>query len=75
MKVDAIPGVVFNAEVVAISKATGASLSLLPQDNSAGNFVKVRQRVPVRLELTADNDADAVARLRAGMNVECEVKY
>lgn len=75
VKVDAIPGVVFNAEVVAISKATGASLSLLPQDNSAGNFVKVRQRVPVRLELTADNDADAVARLRAGMNVECEVKY
>lgn len=75
VKVDAIPGVVFNAEVVAISKATGARLSLLPQDNSAGNFVKVRQRVPVRLELTADNDADAVARLRAGMNVECEVKY
>ncbi len=47
IKVDAIPGVTFNGEVESISKATGASLSILPQDNSAGNFVKVRQRVPV----------------------------
>lgn len=75
IKVDAIPGVVFNGEVRSISKATGASLSLLPQDNSAGNFVKVRQRVPVRIEFTADNDPEAMELLRAGLNVECEVKY
>ena len=75
IKVDAIPGVVFNGKVVSISKATGASLSLIPQDNSAGNFVKVRQRVPVRIEFTKDNKAADMERLRAGMNVECEVKY
>ena len=75
IKVDAIPDVTFNGEVTAISKATGASLSLLPQDNSAGNFVKVRQRVPVRIEFTTDNKPEDMYRLRAGMNVECEVKY
>lgn len=75
IKVDAIPDVTFNGEVVSISKATGAALSVLPQDNSAGNFVKVRQRVPVRIAFSADNDKAAMERLRAGMNVECEVKY
>ncbi len=75
IKVDAIPGVVFNGEVASISKATGSSLSVLPQDNSAGNFVKVRQRVPVKILFLKDNDPSAVQKLRAGMNVECEVKY
>lgn len=74
IEVDAIPGVNFKGRVSAISTATGASLSLLPQDNSAGNFVKVRQRVPVRISFV-DNNAEDMARLRAGMNVECKVKY
>lgn len=73
--VDAIPDVKFKGKVESISTATGASLSLLPQDNSAGNFVKVRQRVPVRIVFTRDNDAAEMRKLRAGMNVECEVKY
>ena len=75
IKVDAIPGVVFHGVVQSLSKATGAKLSMLPQDNSAGNFVKVRQRVPVRIELTDKNSAADMDLLRAGMNVECEVKY
>ena len=75
IKVDAVPDVTFHGKVVSLSRATGASLSILPQDNSAGNFVKVRQRVPVRIEFTADNSKEAMRRLRAGMNVECEVKY
>lgn len=75
IKVDAIPDVVFNGVVKSISTATGASLSLMPQDNSAGNFVKVRQRVPVRIEFSADNNEAEMAKLRAGMNVECFVKY
>lgn len=74
IEVDAIPGVTFHGEVESISTATGASLSLLPQDNSAGNFVKVRQRVPVRIRFT-DNSPEDMALLRAGMNVECKVKY
>ena len=75
IKVDAIPNVTFNGTVKSISTATGASLSLMPQDNSAGNFVKVRQRIPVRIEFSADNKPDDMAKLRAGMNVECFVKY
>lgn len=75
IKVDALPDVTFTGKVKSISSATGASLSLLPQDNSAGNFVKVRQRVPVRIEFSADNKPGDMARLSAGMNVECSVKY
>lgn len=75
IEVDAVPGVTFRGCVKSISTATGASLSLLPQDNSAGNFVKVRQRVPVRIEFLGDNRPEEMAKLRAGMNVECSVKY
>lgn len=75
IEVDAIPGVVFSGEVKTISTATGSSLSLLPQDNSSGNFVKVRQRVPVRIEFTDDNAPENMSLLRAGLNVECSVKY
>lgn len=75
IKVDAIPCYTFKGRVESLSAATGASLSLLPQDNSAGNFVKVRQRVPVRVVFTADNDPAMMDKLKAGMNVECFVKY
>ena len=75
VEVDAIPNVKFNGRVKALSRATGASYSLFPQDNSAGNFVKVEQRIPVRIEFTSDNNQEDMARLRAGMNVECIVNY
>lgn len=74
IKVDAIPGVNFSGEVESISSATGASLSALPQDNSAGNFVKVRQRIPVRIRFNSSNPEEEMAKLRAGMNVECIIK-
>lgn len=75
IEVDAVPGVVFKGRVQSVSAATGSALSILPQDNSAGNFVKVRQRVPVRIELTSDNNPEEIEHLAAGMNVECTVKY
>lgn len=71
---DAVPGVTYRGVVESISDATGAAFSLLPQDNTTGNFVKVEQRVPVRIRLKG-NSADQVRRLRAGFNVECKVKY
>jgi membrane fusion protein (multidrug efflux system) len=71
--VDAIPGENFEGQIVAISKATGAQYSVIPQDNATGNFVKVEQRVPVKIRFSKDNDKDAMARLRAGLNVECKV--
>lgn len=75
IEVDAIPDVVFKGIVKSISGATGASFSLIPQDNSAGNFVKVEQRIPVRIEFADHNRPEDLDRLRSGMNVECEVKY
>jgi membrane fusion protein (multidrug efflux system) len=74
IEADALPGVSFRGTVETISDATGAQYSLIPQDNATGNFVKVEQRVPVRISLEG-NDAEDLAKLRAGLNVTCEVKY
>ena len=71
---DAIPGVVFHGRVESLSAAAGNAYSMIPVDNATGNFVKVEQRVPVRIELTKDNDAKQVALLRAGLNVETKVR-
>ena len=71
---DAIPGVVFHGRVETVSAAAGNAYSMIPVDNATGNFVKVEQRVPVRIALTADNDPKQVALLRAGLNVETKVK-
>ena len=71
---DAVPGVTYKGVVESVSDATGAAFSLIPQDNATGNFVKVEQRVPVRIRLQGNDTAD-VRRLRAGFNVECKVKY
>lgn len=71
---DAVPGVVFHGRVEALSAAAGSAYSMIPVDNATGNFVKVEQRVPVRIALTDDNDPEKVALLRAGLNVETEVK-
>ena len=71
---DAVPGVTYTGIVESISDATGAAFSLIPQDNATGNFVKVEQRVPVRISLKG-NDAEKLKLLRAGFNVECKVKY
>ena len=72
---DAIPGVVYQGEVESIAGGTGSALSHVPVDNATGNFVKVEQRVPVRIKLTTENNAEAVAKLLAGLNVETEVMY
>ena len=72
--VDALPGKTFEGRVSAISKATGAQYSLVPQDNSTGNFVKTEQRIPVKIAFTASNSADDIALLRSGMNVECRIR-
>lgn len=75
IKVDAVPGVVYYGEVATLSNATGAQYSIIPQDNSAGNFVKVEQRVPIKIVFTKENSKENINLLRSGMNVECEVNY
>lgn len=68
--VDAYPGYVWRARVASISPATGAEFSLLPAQNATGNWVKVVQRVPVRLTLIEPNGA---RQLRAGMSVQVTI--
>lgn len=70
---DAIPNVTFHGIVQALSAAAGSAYSMIPVDNATGNFVKVEQRVPVRIVLTKDNDPRNVALLRVGLNVETKV--
>ena len=74
-KADAIPGRKYIGEVESFSPATGSAYSRVAADNATGNFVKVEQRVPIRIRLTADNDAADVALLLSGLNVETKVKY
>lgn len=71
IKVDGYSKKTFKGVVSSISAATGSKYSLLPVDNSAGNFVKVQQRIPVRIEFTNATPED-MEHLRAGMMVETE---
>ncbi len=68
--VDTYPGRTFEATVKALGAGTGAEFSLLPAQNATGNWVKVTQRIPVRLEFT---DADAKTALRTGMSATVTV--
>jgi membrane fusion protein (multidrug efflux system) len=67
--IDAYPGRKLAATVVSVSPGTGAEFSLLPAENASGNWVKVVQRLPVRLELKTAADVP----LRAGLSANVEV--
>lgn len=69
LSVDAIPHVGFVGEIKAISEATGSKYSSIPVDNSTGNFVKVQQRIPVRIEFSKDNKVEDLKKLMVGLNV------
>ena len=75
MTVDAVSGKEYTGVVTAISGATGSKYSLVPTDNSAGNFVKIQQRVPVRIDFTGLSREDN-NKLAAGMMVvvKAEIK-
>ncbi|MBC6610354.1 HlyD family secretion protein [Hymenobacter sp. BT507] len=70
IEVDAYPNEEFEGHVESLSAATGARFALLPPDNSTGNFVKVTQRVPVKIAL---DKVDPEHPLRAGMSVTATV--
>ncbi len=69
---DAFPNHDFDAVLNSFAPATGSEFSLLPPDNASGNFVKVVQRLPVKIIFTNPNDS-LISRLRAGMNVTVDV--
>lgn len=72
IRIDAMPGTVLNGTISAISSATGSKYSMIPTDNSAGNFVKIQQRIPVRIDFTDSISVELNRRMAAGMM--CEIK-
>ncbi len=81
VEVDAFPGLIFQGYVASINEATGATQALLPPDNATGNFTKVVQRIPVRIELRPAKPgedkkfatAKNIASLRQGMSVTATI--
>ena len=70
LDVDSFPDHTFKGTVVAVSPGTGAQFSILPAQNATGNWVKVVQRVPVRI---AFDKAEDLRLLRSGMSVNVEI--
>ncbi len=71
LDVDAFPNHAFKGTIGSLSPGTGAQFAILPPQNATGNFVKVVQRVPVRIYF--DKDDKFVARLKAGMSVNVSI--
>ncbi len=69
--IDSYPDLDIIGKVVSMSDATGSKFALLPPDNSSGNFVKVTQRVPVKIEI--ENVAQYKNILKAGLSLEVAV--
>jgi membrane fusion protein (multidrug efflux system) len=69
---DGYPEVTINGTITSLSNATGARFALLPPDNATGNFVKVTQRVPVKI--TLQNMQEIKTYLKAGLSLTVEVK-
>ncbi len=67
IRLDAFPDLTIEGTILSLSDATGAKFSLLPPDNSSGNFIKVTQRIPVKIAI--NNQAAFKNKLRAGMSV------
>ena len=67
IRLDAFPDLDIEGTILSLSDATGAKFSLLPPDNSSGNFIKVTQRIPVKIAI--NNQAAFKNKLRAGMSV------
>jgi membrane fusion protein (multidrug efflux system) len=70
VRVDTYPGRTWSGTVESLSPATGAEFSLLPAQNATGNWVKIAQRVPVRIALEPAPD---LAKLRAGLSAEVTI--
>ncbi len=72
ISLDAYPDLAVKGRVASLSDATGAQTALLPADNASGNFVKITQRVPVKIEIL--NPEKYKDQLRAGLSVDAEVR-
>jgi len=66
--IDALPDHDVTGTVTSIAGATGSMFSMVPTDNATGNFVKIQQRIPVRLDFSEEKDKHLIQQLKAGMN-------
>jgi membrane fusion protein (multidrug efflux system) len=73
IEVDAYPGRVFKGKVLNILQATGSATTLLPPDNSTGNFTKVVQRVPIKISVDPASAGPNAPKLRQGMSVTATI--
>jgi membrane fusion protein (multidrug efflux system) len=73
IKVDAYGGREFSGKLTQIGGATGSMLSLFPPENATGNYVKVVQRIPVRIDFTDLQKEDGDYALRPGLSVTPDV--
>src|SRR6266436_7909232 len=73
VEIDRYPGRRFSAEVTSVSPSTGSQFSLVPPENATGNWVKVVQRVPVRIHLDGKGIGNPHT-LRAGMSVSVTIR-
>ncbi len=71
LRIDQFPGQIIHGKVVEIAPASGSQFALLPPDNATGNFTKVVQRIPVKIEL---DDSSFAAKLRPGLSVITTVR-
>ena len=71
IRIDEYPGQTIRGKVVEIAPASGSQFALLPPDNATGNFTKVVQRVPVKIEL---DDPELAAKLRPGLSATVTVR-
>ncbi|BAV06637.1 membrane fusion protein, multidrug efflux system [Filimonas lacunae] len=72
IELDAYPGKIFKGKIESLSGATGSKFSLLPPDNATGNFVKIAQRIPVRIRLMPATDS--LQGVTAGMSATVIIK-
>ena len=74
IKLDSFPDKVFHGHLQSISPASGAQFSLLPPDNATGNFVKIVQRVPVKIIFDADSIRGYEKRIAPGLSAVVTVR-
>jgi membrane fusion protein (multidrug efflux system) len=74
IEIDGYPNTDVKGTVESLSEATGARFSLLPPDNASGNFVKVTQRVPVKIRIENINDLRSILKAGMSTNVTVDVR-
>ena len=74
LTVDAIPGKTFSGRVISIAPASGRQFALLPADNATGNFTKIVQRLPVRIEFEKESVKGYADRLAPGLSVVASIR-